>query len=101
MGDCLKASMDVDPELAKEVAATRQKMQGMQNMDFMGSYVSAFSFHMKLGINTSANLLHSISNMLAGGSESDPAPATSASGANTPVKAVAGGGNGGKRRKGR
>ncbi len=34
--------MDVDPELAREVAETRKRMQGMQNMDIMGSYVSAY-----------------------------------------------------------
>jgi len=31
------ASMEMDPDMAKDVAETRQKMQGMQNMDFMGS----------------------------------------------------------------
>lgn len=35
----LMASMDMDPEMAKDMAETRKKMQGMQNMDFMGSYV--------------------------------------------------------------
>ena len=29
-------SMDMDPEMAKDMAETRKKMQGMQNMDFMG-----------------------------------------------------------------
>ena len=33
----LIASMELDPDMAKDVAETRQKMQGMQNMDFMGS----------------------------------------------------------------
>jgi hypothetical protein len=33
----LIASMELDPDMAKDVAETRQKMQGMQNMDLMGS----------------------------------------------------------------
>lgn len=35
----LTASMDLDPDMAKDMAETRKKMQGMQNMDFMESYV--------------------------------------------------------------
>ena len=37
--NAFKASMDMDPEMAKEMAETRKRMQGMQNMDFVGSYV--------------------------------------------------------------
>lgn len=33
----LMSMMDMDPEMAKDMAETRKKMQGMQNMDFMGS----------------------------------------------------------------
>ena len=29
--------MDIDPELAKEMAETRKKMSNMQNMDFVSS----------------------------------------------------------------
>ena len=29
--------MDMDPDMAKDVAETRKRMQDMQNMDFMGS----------------------------------------------------------------
>ncbi|CAD6564917.1 MAG: hypothetical protein TREMPRED_000397 [Tremellales sp. Tagirdzhanova-0007] len=71
---------NMDPELSKEMAETRKRMQGMQNMDFMGN----------------------ISNMLAGGSDADPAPAASlASGRNAPSKISGAASNGGKRRKGR
>jgi hypothetical protein len=33
----LMASMDMDEDMKKDVMETRKKMQGMQNMDFMGS----------------------------------------------------------------
>lgn len=33
----LMSMMEMDPEMARDVAETRKKMQGMQNMDFMGS----------------------------------------------------------------
>ncbi|RXK41400.1 hypothetical protein M231_01305 [Tremella mesenterica] len=33
----LMSSMDLDPEMAKEMAQTRKKMQSMQNMDLVGS----------------------------------------------------------------
>jgi hypothetical protein len=35
----IMASMEMDPEMAKEMADTQKKMQGMKDMDFMGSYV--------------------------------------------------------------
>lgn len=33
----MMASMEMDPDMAKDVAETRKKMQGLQNGDFMGS----------------------------------------------------------------
>ncbi|WVQ79159.1 hypothetical protein IAT38_001255 [Cryptococcus sp. DSM 104549] len=80
----IMANMDVDPEMAKEMAETRQRMQGMQNMDWAGS----------------------LSNMLSGGSEEAPRPAAAAI-APTQASTGAGGGGqgrnggGGKKRKGR
>ena len=39
--------MDMDPDMAKDVAETRKRMQDMQNMDFMGSCANSshLSFH--------------------------------------------------------
>nr|XP_019050161.1 hypothetical protein I302_00583 [Kwoniella bestiolae CBS 10118]OCF29091.1 hypothetical protein I302_00583 [Kwoniella bestiolae CBS 10118] len=69
----LTASMaDMDPEMAKEMAETREKMKGFQNMDLAGS----------------------LSNMLAGPTE-ESSPV--ASGSNTPSKSS----GAGKKRRGR
>ncbi|KAK6907131.1 hypothetical protein I203_101121 [Kwoniella mangroviensis CBS 8507] len=71
----LTASMaDMDPEMAKEMAETREKMKGFQNMDLAGS----------------------LSNMLAGSTEDSPN-----SGTNTPNKSGSNSGSGGKKRRGR
>ncbi|WRT65500.1 uncharacterized protein IL334_002443 [Kwoniella shivajii] len=75
----LTASMADDPEMAKEMAETRKKMAGFQNMDISGS----------------------LSNMLAGTTEDTPvvAPAAPVSGTSTPSRG--GNGAGGKKRRGR
>ncbi|KAK1920964.1 hypothetical protein DB88DRAFT_501687 [Papiliotrema laurentii] len=70
----LTASMDLDPDMAKDMAETRKKMQGMQNMDFM----------------------ESLSSMLAGESADSPKGAKAGE---KPTQGPAG--NGKKRNKGR
>ncbi|KAK8861378.1 hypothetical protein IAR55_002197 [Kwoniella newhampshirensis] len=77
----MMASMaDLDPETAKEMAETRKKMAGVQNMDWAGS----------------------LSNMLAGTTE-EPTPKVPAPAAGTPNRsgATAGQSQGGKKRRGR
>ncbi|GFZ42763.1 hypothetical protein JCM24511_00481 [Saitozyma sp. JCM 24511] len=68
----LMASVEMDPDMAREMAETRKKMHGMQNMDWAGS----------------------LSNMLAGSSpdESTSSTAVTAGGTTTPNKAGGAGG---------
>ncbi|WWC60094.1 uncharacterized protein I303_102658 [Kwoniella dejecticola CBS 10117] len=73
----LTAAMAEDPEMAKEMADTRARMNNFQGMDFAGS----------------------LSNMLAGTSEDPPASAATTSGSNTPNRPGAGAGE--KKRRGR
>ena len=80
----------MDPKVAKEMAETRKKMQGMGNMDLVGSSVLPFDcYDAKLTVDR-------LSSMLAGG---QAPPAATNSGASTPAKST--GQGAGKRRKGR